>query len=97
MYTLLISPIAQDDLKKIYQFGALNWGAARASDYIEQLKMRLWSLTKHPQIGIKRDELLSTLCSLAVERHVIFYRVKKQQIEIVRILHCRQDPQRHIE
>ena len=95
-YTLVISPIARDDLKKIYPYGAMNWGASRASSYLDSLKNHFWSLSEHPKMGIERDELLSAMRSLAVSSHIIFYRTKRQKIEIVRILHARQDPQRHI-
>ena len=95
-YPLIISPIARDDLEKIYQYGILNWGVSQASSYIDHLKTQLWSLTEHPKMGKERDELLSAMRSLAVESHIIFYRIKNQQINIVRVLHGRQDPQRHI-
>ena len=96
MHTLIISPIARDDLRKIYQYGTLNWGKARASRYIDHLKAQVWSLTEHPERGIERDELLSTTRSITIESHVIFYRTKNQQLEVIRVLHARQDPQRHI-
>ncbi len=96
MNTLIISPIARDDLKKIYQYGTLNWGKARASRYIDHLKAQFWSLTEHPERGIERDELLSAMRSITLESHVIFYRTKNQQLELIRVLHGRQDPQRHI-
>ena len=94
-YTLVISPVARDDLKKIYQYGALNWGVSRATRYLDGLKYHFWRLSEYPQLGTERGELLSAMRSLAVESHVIFYRTRKQTLEIVRILHGRQDPQRH--
>ncbi len=47
-------------------------------------------------MGLEREELLSNMRSFPVDSHVIFYRLKQYQIEVVRILHGRQDPQRHI-
>ena len=96
MHTLIISPIARADLIKIYQYGTLNWGKARASRYIDHLKAQFWNLTEHPERGIERDELLSALRSITIDSHVIFYRTKNQQLEVIRVLHGRQDPQRHI-
>ena len=95
-YILVISPVALNDLKKIYQYGTLNWGAAQATRYLVSLKNQFWNLTEHPQLGIEREELLSAMRSLAVDSHVIFYRIIGQKVEIARILHGRQDPQRHI-
>lgn len=94
--TLAISPGTKDDLRKIYQYGIHKWVKTRASNYIDNLKTQFWSLTKHPQLGVERDELLSAMRSLSVESHVIFYRTNRQQIEIIRVLHGRQDPQRDV-
>jgi len=93
---LVFSPVAKDDLKKIYQYGRLNWGEVHASSYIDRLKTQLWGLTEYPEMGIDRDELLTALRSIVVESHVVFYRILNQQKDIIRVLHFRQDPQRHI-
>ncbi|MES9903679.1 MAG: type II toxin-antitoxin system RelE/ParE family toxin [Sedimenticola sp.] len=95
-HNLVISPLSQNDLKRIYQYGVRNWGAVQAADYLELLKNCLWNLTEQPKIGIAREGLLPNMRSLPVESHVVFYRLQNRQIEIVRILHGRQDPQRHI-
>ncbi|ONF43279.1 plasmid stabilization protein [Marinobacter lutaoensis] len=95
-YTLVISPVARDDLKQIYQYGALNWGISRATSYLEHIKEQLWHLTEHPEMGVMRDELLPAMRSLSVDSHVVFYRLQELQVQIVRVLHARQDPQLHI-
>ena len=95
-YWLIISPVAQDDLRNIYQFGLRNWGANQSLRYLEHLKERFWALIEQPLIGIERPELLSEMRSFPVEIHVVFYQVRSRQIEIIRVLHGRQDPNRHI-
>lgn len=92
--TLIISPLAQEDLKNIHRYGTLNWGEHRASVYLDSLKDQFWHLTEHPKMGIEREELLPAMRSLPVESHVVFYRFIDQQVEIVRVLHGRQDPQK---
>lgn len=96
LYRLVISPIARDDLRKIYQYGSLNWGISRAASYLDCLKKQFWSLTEHPEMGIERDELLPALRSLAIGSHVVFYRKQSRQVEVVRVLHSRQDPLLHL-
>jgi len=91
-YELVIPPIAISDLEKIVQFGRSNWGDLKAHQYIEHLKNQFQQLTIHPKLGILRDEILPGIRSLGVDSHVIFYRIKKKQIEIIRILHGRQEP-----
>ena len=45
---LIISPAAHDDLRNIFRYGTLNWGAARARDYLVRIKERLWHLRLPP-------------------------------------------------
>jgi len=95
-FRLIISPIARNDLKNIFQFGMSNWGEAQSSKYLDHLKTQLWTLTEQPEMGIERDELLPNLRSFPVESHVIFYRLEIEKIEIIRVIHGRQDPLRFI-
>lgn len=93
---LVISPVARDDLQGIYQFGLRNWGQERASKYLQNLKERFLALTEQPLIGIERPELLTKMRSFPVDSHIVFYRIRPGKIEIIRVLHGRQDPNRHI-
>jgi toxin ParE1/3/4 len=60
------------------------------------LKEQFWSLTEQPLLGIERPELLPDIRSLSIQSHTVFYRVAAKQIEIIRVLHGRQDPLRHL-
>lgn len=93
---LVVSPAAREDLQNIYQFGLQQWGSVQAGSYLDGIKALLWRLTEQPHMGIERAELLPAMRSFAVERHVVFYRYKAPNIEIVRILHGRQDPKFHL-
>ncbi|VAW56190.1 hypothetical protein MNBD_GAMMA07-2430, partial [hydrothermal vent metagenome] len=46
--------------------------------------------------GVDRSELLADTRSLPIESHTLFYRVTPKTVEIIRVLHGRQDPQRHL-
>lgn len=93
---LVISPTARDDLRDIYHFGLRNWGQSQTDRYLEKLKECLWSLTERPRMGVERPDLFPEVRSFPVERHVVFYQVQEKHIGIVRVLHSRQDPNRHI-
>jgi toxin ParE1/3/4 len=95
-YQLVISPAALDDLQGIYQFGLRKWGQTQSSQYLDHLKAQFWVLTEQPLMGIERPELLPGMRSFSVESHVMFYRVQSMQIEIFRVLHSRQDPNRRL-
>lgn len=93
-YRLVVSPAAKDDLSSIYQFGLQHWGVTQASNYLEIIKALFWRLTEQPKMGIDREDLSQSMRSFAVETHVVFYRLRSDQVEIVRVLHGRQDPRR---
>ncbi len=43
-------------------------------------------------MGIEPPELLPDVRSLVIQSHTVFYRVVAMRIEIIRLLHGRQDP-----
>jgi toxin ParE1/3/4 len=93
---LVIAPAAKTDLKEIYHYGLRHWGKTQSDSYLESIKEQLWTLAEQPLIGVDRSELLSGSRSLPIESHTLFYRVTPDTIEIIRVLHGRQDPQRHL-
>lgn len=95
-HQLVIAPAAKADLKGIYQYGLRKWGQAQSSSYLENLKDHLWSLTEQPFMGVERPELLPGVRSLHIRSHTLFYRVSTDTVEIIRVLHGRQDPQRYL-
>jgi toxin ParE1/3/4 len=92
-YKLVISPAAREDLKVIYQYGCGAWGVRRSSQYLDRLKDQLWGLIDNPELGVKRDELVRGIRSVSVDSHVLFYRIKNRRLEVIRVLHARQDHQ----
>lgn len=95
-HQLVIAPAAKNDLKDIYQYGLRQWGQARSESYLSTLKSQFWLLTQQPLMGSERPELLPDARSLPVNSHTLFYRVTANRVEIIRVLHGRQDPQRHL-
>ena len=96
IHQLIIAPAAKSDLKDIYQYGLKHWGKTQSEIYLEKIVNLLWTLTEQPLLGVDRSELISDGRSLAIESHTLFYRVIANKIEIIRILHGRQDPERHL-
>ncbi|MBE7373026.1 type II toxin-antitoxin system RelE/ParE family toxin [Pseudomonas lopnurensis] len=92
---LVIAPVAQEDLRNIYLYGMRTWGEQQAGDYLDLVRDCFWHLTIHPDIGVSRPELGQHLRSFVVKQHVVFYRLKLDQLQIVRVLHGRQEPELH--
>ena len=95
-HQLVIAPVAKTDLKDIYQYGLRQWGQTQSESYLENIKEQFWTLTEQPLIGVDRSDLLSGARSLVIESHTLLYRVTPDTLEIIRVLHGRQDPQRHL-
>lgn len=95
-HQLVIAPAAKADLKEIYQYGLRQWGQAQSDSYLENLNGHFWSLTEQQLMGVERPELLPSIRSLPIESHTLFYRVTTNTVEIIRVLHGRQDPQRYL-
>jgi len=95
-HQLVIAPAAKNDLKDIFQYGLRQWGQAQSESYLSTIKNQFWLLTQQPLMGIERPELLPDTRSIPIESHTLFYRVISSRVEIIRVLHGRQDPQRHL-
>ena len=94
-YQLVITPVAKNDIKDIYQYGLRQWGQAQSDSYLAAVKNQFWLLTEHPLMGVERPELLPHTRSLTIHSHTVFYRVTTDKVEILRILHGRQDIHSH--
>ena len=95
-HQLVIAPAAKSDLKDIYQYGLRQWGQVQSESYLSTIKNQFWLLIQQPLMGTERPELLPDTRSLPIESHTLFYRVTANRVEIIRVLHGRQDPQRHL-
>jgi toxin ParE1/3/4 len=86
------TPEADDDLKNISLSTWQNRGEEQATIYEGMIGKALASLREHPRLGHPRDDLFSDCRSVRVEHHFIYYhQPRPNEIEVVRILHGRQD------
>ncbi|MCV6615295.1 MAG: type II toxin-antitoxin system RelE/ParE family toxin [Cellvibrionaceae bacterium] len=95
-YRLVISPAAKADLGDIYQYGCGRWGEAQLASCVDGIKRQLVLLAQQARLGRKRPELIEGVRSLPYKSHTLYYRIVADRVELVRVLHGRQDPQRHL-
>ena len=93
---LIIAPTATNDLKEIYAYSLRQWGQSRSNRYLENIKDKIWLLIEQPLLGIERPEIFNDIRSVTIESHTLFYKVTTDTIQIIRVLHRRQDPQQHL-
>jgi toxin ParE1/3/4 len=87
---------AEDDLRRLLATSSVMWGKEQRDVYVERLMAAMSELPVHPFLGRARDELSPGLSGLRSGAHVIYYRSDERTVMIVRLLHERMDPARHI-
>jgi toxin ParE1/3/4 len=92
MPTLIVSPLAEEDLEEIWSFVAER-DVEAADRLIDEITSRFDHLLAYPEAGRARHELLVNLRSLPVKRYVIFYQPTDDGVEIFRVLHGSRDVQ----
>jgi toxin ParE1/3/4 len=95
-HQLVLAPAAISDLGDIYQYGLQHWGQTQSEKYLTTIREQFWSLAEQPLLGTERSDLLPGTRVFPMESHTIFYRVSARRVEIIRIVHGRQDPKRHL-
>ena len=93
---IVVSPAAEADLAGIFAHTLENWGSEQASRYIDLVVARFKWLTVNRTLWRARDDLRPGLCGQYEGRHLIIFRESKGDLQIVRVLHQRMDPARHI-
>ena len=87
---------AESDLIKIYQDTAREWGIDQADKYDNGLEKAINLHSDNPDLGRQCDEFGARYQRFEYERHIIFYRQRRTDIFIVRIIHDRMDVKRHL-
>jgi toxin ParE1/3/4 len=91
MTPIRISAEAEADLDAIWDYIA-NDSPTNADRFLERLVTTLTTtLSTLPFAGRSRDEFEAGLRSFPVENYIAFYRVRKDTVEIVRIIHGARD------
>ncbi len=89
-YRLRISKQAREDLVDVWQYIALD-SFENADKFVDMIYDKCTELVSTPEMGRKRDDLILGLRSFPVKRYMIFYRIKKSYVEIVRVLSAYRD------
>jgi toxin ParE1/3/4 len=90
-----LSPLAEEDLFKIISTTIESWGNEQAKVYAQTIDAALLKLAQYPDFGRERNEIYKSARSFPVEKHIVFYQVSDNGIDIARILHQRMDQSKH--
>ena len=88
-----ISQEAQLDLENIWLYTYENWSIEQADRYLNLIMDEAEYLAKNPESGTDYGKIRKGYFRSQVKSHFIFYKInhKKEEIEIIRILHERMD------
>jgi toxin ParE1/3/4 len=89
-----LSASAKRDITSILFYTQDEWGPEQAERYYDSLLKAFRSLSASPRIGMVSDSIARGLRRFPVEQHVVFYKIEKTGILIVRLLHKRMLPLR---
>jgi toxin ParE1/3/4 len=87
---------AERDLEEVVTYTIWNWGNDRALAYVDGLETTLAVLAANPLLGVARDTIAPDLLSFPYESHIVYYQKSVHGIVILRLLHQRMDPHRHL-
>lgn len=91
-----ISALAEADLIGIWRYTAERWGSEQADVHLDGLEAAFRRLAAQPALGARRDAVREGYRVLFVADHAVYYRVTATAVQVIRVLHGRMDPERHL-
>lgn len=82
---------AYADLKSIAEYTQTTWGIEKRKEYLTQLDESFHMIAGNVGIGRNCDHIREGYLSHPVGKHLVFYRIEKEMVTIVRILHQSMD------
>ena len=79
--------LAEEDLIDIWYFSFSEWGEQQADYYLDELNEGLSFLEDNPELGVVCDDIRAGYRKLKINRHLVFYLLKENEIQIIRVLH----------
>ena len=83
---------AMKDLEDILIYSHQNWGEKKADSYVGNILTKINNdLMNNQELGSSCHDIRYDYKKIAVDLHVIFYKIRAKRIYIVRVLHNKRD------
>ncbi|MFY0675477.1 MAG: type II toxin-antitoxin system RelE/ParE family toxin [Bacteroidia bacterium] len=82
---------AINDLNSIWKYTVETRSEKQADNYYDIIVSQIDEISKNPQLGRSYESVDENLLGLKVQKHNIFYQIKENTIEVIRILHAQMD------
>ena len=96
MSAFRLTPAAQRDLSEIWDFTQKRWDVVQAEEYIAEIRDAIERVAKDPNRGRRCDDIRDGYRRYVVGSHLVFFVEEEDAIDVIRILHQRMDPARHM-
>lgn len=94
--SLFISPLARQDLIGIYHYTSRRYGETKAKSYLSSLDSCFHSLADGITPSRSVDAIHANAQRALCGQHVIYFTIEKNELTVLRVLHQRMDPARHL-
>lgn len=91
-----LTPAAQSDLSSIWDFTEERWDLRQAESYVTEIRAAIERIADDPGRGRACDEIRDGYRRYSVGSHLVFYVESADGVDVIRILHQRMDPTRHL-
>jgi toxin ParE1/3/4 len=96
MANFRITPAAKGHLVDIWAGTVDRWGEEQANAYLRQIDEKFHFLAANPRLGRERPKIRNGYFSFPVGKHIIFYLINGEFVDIIGVLHARMDVPSHI-
>jgi toxin ParE1/3/4 len=91
-----LTPAAQRDLSEIWDFTQERWDTTQAEIYISEMRAAIERIAADPHRGRACGDILEGYRRYSIGSHSVFYVERAESADVIRILHQRMDPTRHL-
>lgn len=96
MKTYRLTPAAQHDLSEIWDFTEEHWDTNQAEKYTAEIRTAIERIATDPERGRPCNDIRDGYRRYGIGSHFLYYVETAETVDIVRILHQRIDPTRHL-
>ena len=96
MTSYRLTPAAQRDLSSIWNFTRESWDESQAEIYIFEIRAAIERIAAAPGRGRRCDEIREGYRRYSIGSHLVFYVERTDGVDVIRVLHQRMDPSRHL-
>lgn len=91
-HSVNISPQAKEDILNIIVYLKKNWGQNVVDEFLQKLTTFYYIILINPRLFGYYNKRLKIRKYVISKQNIIYYRIKKNEIEIITVFDCRQNP-----